>query len=524
MVPMRDGVKLKTDIYFPPNWDYSPRGVVLSRTPYNAEAKNIVQGYAGTYTQKGYIVVLQDQRGCFKSEGIFPVFNSDNTDGVDTINWIMDQSWCNGAIATIGGSAVCTNQYYYHAENPTGLKAANLLMGAPELYDIWFYPGGCYKNNIASWWLPAVTNTEQINLLLSHPSKDDYWINTSLITNNRIHNINLRAVHIGGWYDVFAQGTITGFEYYNYHGTEYAKNHQILVMGPWGHGPNPVHPDITYPDTEGWQFAQKAEEFIFGEALDGLERNWSSQPRVYYYMMGDPDAPGSTQTFNHWRTANDWPLSTMNYQPWYLHPNGTFSPNIPTSSANHSYLYDPTNPVGSRGGTTLFIDRENTACDQRPVETNRTDIQSYITPILTSPIEIAGRINATLLISSNCTDTDFMVKLMDVFPDGREMWVASGILKTRYRNGFSPTIVANMTPGEKFELNIDMWSTAYHFSPGHQIKISITSSNYPAFAVNPNTGGPVLPTFSEYNIANNTIICGNNASLSALWLPIIPIN
>jgi hypothetical protein len=213
----------------------------------------------------------------------------------------------------------------------------------------------------------------------------------------------------------------------------------------------------------------------------------------------------------------------MNYESWYFHPNGTFSPNIPTSSVNQSYLYDPTNPVQSRGGTTLFIDHPNGALDQRLVETDRLDILSYRTPILSTPVEIAGRINATLFIKSNCTDTDFTVKIMDVFPDGREMWVASGILKTRYRGGFSPEDVELMIPDSVYELNIDMWSTAYRFVPGHQIKVSITSSNYPAFAINPNTGGPVLPTFTDWNIANNSVVLGQIAMLSRIHMPILPI-
>jgi uncharacterized protein len=468
------------------------------------------------------IVILQDQRGCADSEGVFPVFNSDNTDGVDTINWIMAQSWCNGAIATIGGSAVCTNQYYYHVEGPTGLKAANLLMGASDLYDHWFYPGGCYRNTIGSWWLPAVTTPAQISDFFMHPAKDDYWANTSITVNNRVANVNVRAVHIGGWYDIFAQGTISGFENYNKLGSPIAQNHQILVMGPWGHGPNPVHTDITYPENGGWQLAVNAEQFIFQEQLKGIPQDWTTQPRVYYYVMGDPNSPNSTITHNHWRTSMEWPLSTSTYQAWYFHPNHTISPSIPNPADTlmHSYLYDPTNPVQTRGGTTLFIDAPNGACNQRSVETGRPDILAYSTPILEKDVEIIGRVNATLYIQSNCTDTDFTVKIMDVFPDGREMWVAAGILKTRYREGFSPSEISFMVPNQIYEVNIDMWSTAYRFIQGHQIKVSITSSNYPAFAVNPNTGGSVLPFFSEYRIANNSVICGSPIHLSKLWMPI----
>jgi predicted acyl esterase len=522
MVPMRDGVKLKTYVHFPVGWDGEPKGVILSRTPYNANAENMVSGYANYYAHtKGYIVVLQDLRGTGGSKGSFPIFNSDNTDGVDTVNWIRKQSWSNGRIASIGGSAVATNQYYYHVEAPEGLLAANLLMGASDFYDYWSFPGGCYRNSINSWWLPAVTNTAQIEELWRHPTKDSYWTNTSIITNNRRANVNLRAVHIGGWFDVFAQGTVSGFMDYNYYGTEYARNHQIMVMGPWGHGPNPVHHDITYPDAEnyGWQQAMAAEEFLFQEALNGVVQDWTDRPRVYYYVMGDPDANNSTITFNHWRTAMDWPIPTTIYEPWYFHPNGTLTPNLPTTAANRTYIYDPGNPVRSAGGNTLFPGGENGAWDQAGVENGRDDILAFYSPVLTEPLEIIGRLNATLFIASNCTDTDFAVKLMDVFPDGREMYIASGILKTRYRAGFAPEQVELLTNGTIYELSVDLWSTAYHFSPAHRIKVSITSSNYPAFSLNPNTGAAVSPVLGDYVIAQNTVLCGDSSQPSCIWFP-----
>jgi uncharacterized protein len=519
MLPMRDGVKLKTYIYYPPNYNGEKLPVIMCRTPYHAQAANLVAGSIENYvTNKGYILILQDLRGCFDSEGEFPLFNSDNTDGNDTCDWIVKQSWSNGKIASIGGSAVATNQYYYHAEGAQGMASANILMGASEYYDYWMFPGGCYRKGFSDWWLPAVTTQSEINKLLAHPSKDDYWTNSSVGTNERYKNINMRALHVGGWYDCFQQGTLTGFEYYNYKGTDYAKGHQILIMGPWGHGMYNKHVDVTFPESQGNYIFSASENFLFEETLWGKTKNWTTQPNVYYYVMGDPDATNSTIDFNNWRTGKDWPLTNITYEPWYLHSSGAFSSTTPTVTNNKTFIFNPINPVLTRGGTTLLQDF-NGACDQKSVESGRTDILSFYSGNLTTPVEIIGRVNATIYLNSNCTDTDINVKLMDVYPDGKEMYVASGILKARYRNGFRPADIQMMVPGKTYEFSIDMWSTAYRFVPGHQIKISVTSSDYPKFAVNPNTGGTVEPTFTTYKIAENTVICGEQNMYSCVWFP-----
>ena len=190
---------------------------------------------------------------------------------------------------------------------------------------------------------------------------------------------------------------------------------------------------------------------------------------------------------------------------------------MPNSTANMSYIYNPADPHQDYGGCTLYtVGNIIGATNERRVEYGRTDIVNFTTPILQSPIEITGQVFANLTVTSNCTDTDFYVKMMDIFPDGREMWVKDGILKARYQDGYNSTDF--LVPSQPTHLLIDMWSTAYRFEPGHRISITITSSDYPKFAVNPNTGGPVnaaLP--NDYNIANNTIICGGPDASSIIF-------
>ena len=257
--------------------------------------------------------------------------------------------------------------------------------------------------------------------------------------------------------------------------------------------------------------------FLFQEALFNQTVDWTDQPRVYYYMMGDPAWAANDSQVDVWRTAMDWPLNTTQNQARYLQPDQTLWYTMPNSTANMSYIYNPADPHQSYGGCTLYtVGNIIGATDERRVEYGRTDIVNFTTPILQSPIEITGQVFANLTVTSNCTDTDFYVKMMDIFPDGREMWVKDGILKARYQDGYNSTDF--LVPSQPTHLLIDMWSTAYRFEPGHRISITITSSDYPKFAVNPNTGGPVnaaLP--NDYNIANNTIICGGPDASSIIF-------
>ena len=184
---------------------------------------------------KEKLLVTQDLRGTGGSQGLFPVFQSDNTDGVDTVNWIMNQTWCNGKIASTGGSALAINQICYQAENPPGLRAALIYMGTGEMYDYGFYVGGCFRMNLAQNWLPEVNalsaTNNQLAVLLSHPTKDSYWQNVSLEMNNRYQNVDVRAVHVGGWADLFDQGTIQDFINYNDSLQPYAQGHRDLDHG-----------------------------------------------------------------------------------------------------------------------------------------------------------------------------------------------------------------------------------------------------------------------------------------------------
>jgi predicted acyl esterase len=530
LVWMRDGYKLYTRVYLPENWTSQDggRAVIMLRTPYNIDGEGNV-AMANSLTSQGYAVVMQDIRGTGGSTQLisFDVFRSDSNDAADTVNWILAQPWCNGSIATVGASAEAFTQIACHAAGPPGVKAAYIHAGAAELYDQWIYPGGCIRKNFMEAWLPGVNAISNYPTLVANARKDAYWTQLSLSMDNRYQNVNVRAVHFGGWYDCFQSGTIDTFMYYSHNATAYAKDHQILVMGPWYHG-GQNHTGVPgYLTLDGgYDLATLARNFIFGEALDGKVRNWTAQPRVYYMLMGDPADPAA----NQWKTAMDWPLPSTSEQ-WYFHPNGNLS-TTPPAAGNVSYLYDPRDPVHTGGGRVFPVQARSIdtpitwgAFDTRLTDAGRADVLQFRSSNLTSPVEVAGKLHATLRIASNCTDTDFSVKLLDIFPDGREIYVADGILKARYQNGFSSAAEALLVPGNAYDLDIDMWSMAYRFSPGHRIGVSITSSNYPEYAVNPNTGDAVGPWGPSdmgtipFNVANNTVLLGQGAVLSGIWFP-----
>ncbi|MHA1682949.1 MAG: CocE/NonD family hydrolase [Promethearchaeota archaeon] len=527
MVKMRDGVELFTAVYYPDGVGIDDsRAVVLLRTPYDIQ-NPMYSGIVNQYVhQDGYILVMQDLRGTHGSryDDDFKIFFSDANDGNDTVNWILNQEWCNGSIATVGASAEAANQITYHAEG-ANVKAAFIHAGPSELYDHWIFPGGCLRKNFIEAWLPREGYAKFGEVVENARKDDDFWGQVSLETNNRFENVRVRAVHFGGWYDCFQQGTIDSFMLYNYNGSTYARDHQILVMGPWHHGGS-VHPGVNYSSVEtGMNEAIAAREFIFQESLDGIEKNWTNVPRVYYVVLGDPNS--ADPKVNQWRNATGWPVSGITDEAWYFHPNGTLSSAVPSSSANMSYLFDPSDPVKNGGGTTFPVQSpiESTpifpgAVDNKPMEDGRSDILKFTSEILSSPVEIIGRITATLRVMSNCTDTDFTVKLLDIYPDGREINIADGILKTRYRNGFDSASEEFMTPGAYYDITVDLWSMAYRFTPGHRIRVSISSSNYPKFAVNDNTGGAITQFLgNSYFIANNTVEVGAGVAMSCIHLP-----
>jgi predicted acyl esterase len=495
MVEMRDGIHLATDVYLPNNIS-SPHGAILIRTPYNKNASGDIPKWA----DMGWPSIIQDTRGRFQSEGIDTMFRDDSTDGYDTLEWIAQQNWSNGKVATIGGSATGIVQYLMAGTNPPALKCQYIGAATPNLYTT-IFPGGEFRKHMVESWLehqgssyilPEIWANENYSL--------EFWTNVSLEDNWQ--DVNVPAFHIGGWYDCFCQGLLDGFMGYQYNGGSGAVGKSKLMVGPWTHAlfGSKLQGELIYPENAKDVYSQEYWDEILEQYILENSTDFENRPNVVYYVMGD--VSNTSAMGNFWRYAESWPPAFIPDE-WYFHENNVLSMNSPEPYSPKTYTYNPSNPVPTKGGTNLdyFAPTWAGPYDQRSIE-NRADVLLFTSDVLTEPYEATGRIKARLYVSSNCPDTDFTVKLTDVYPDGRSMLICDGILRMRNRNGCDHWEF--MTPGEVYEVEVDLWSTSYIWNTGHKIRVAVSSSNYPRYLANPNTIDGINQG-TGYNIAQNTL-------------------
>jgi uncharacterized protein len=511
MVPMRDAVKLATDVYLPATNGVFP--VLLGRTPYN---KAITAGAGEDGARHGYATVVQDTRGRFGSEGENLAFEADGWaeqwDGYDTVEWIVHQPWCNSKIGSFGGSAGAITQMLLAGSGQTNLMSQHLTVGAPSLYCDVVYFGGVFRKALVEDWLRVTAfSPEALKLWTGHPDYDDYWRARELT--HRYDKINAAAVHIGGYFDIFAQGTLDAFVGYQEHGGPKARGQQKLIMGPWTHGVfSEKSGELTFPNGKRPPNNVRDQWRWFDHTLKGVDNGIEREPAVTYYVMGDTgdtNAPGNT-----WRTASQWPPVAATVTPFYLHADRSVSTVKPGSSPKLTFAYDPTNPVPTIGGRQLTLPAGPK--DQRPIE-NRPDLLVFTSEVLSAPLEVTGRVRARLWASSDAPDTDFFVQLCDVYPDGRSFNICEGCLRARFRESFNREKL--LKPGEVYEFNIDLWSTSIVFNKGHRLRVHVTSSSANGFDPNPNTGEPFRASTTS-RVARNTIYC-DPGHPSQLLLPVV---
>lgn len=493
MVTMRDGVQLATDVYRP-IFRSSPHGTIFLKTPYNKDYLKIV-GIIGILC--GWPTVIQDMRGRFASDGIDTVFKNESTDGADTLTWIANQTWSNGKIATIGPSAMGITQYCMAGANPQNLSCQYVQVATPNLYKHAVYQGGEFRKNLVENWLSGQNSTYILQEVLENENFTlGYWGNVTLDDN--WEDVNVPAIHVGGWYDIFSQGTIEAYIGYQHLAGPGARGKSKLIMGPWTHTGffSRKQGELTYPRNSLDRFSLRMFRDMIRLYTMNETDDFSRWPTISYYVMGDVDttrAPG-----NEWRYADDWPIPSTEVK-WYFHPDGLLTTNLPGFDDPLMYVYDPTDPVPTIGGRNLFSPAG--PYDQRPVE-NRSDMLVFTSPVLQQPYEATGPIKARLFVSSDCPDTDFTVKLTDVYPNGRSMYITDGILRMRNRNGQDHWEF--MQPGDIYEVSVDLWSTSYIWNTGHRIQVEVSSSNYPRFLNNPNTADEIYKN-STYTIAHNVL-------------------
>ena len=553
VIPMRDGVVLYADVYRPAGEGKHP--VIVSRTPYSTERFPSSYASAVYFARRGYVYVFQDVRGRHESEGRWEPFRDDIEDGYDTIEWAAVQSWSNGKVGMEGGSYLGHVQWRAAQAAPPHLVTIFPRVASTSIYHDWITvnggwrlafnfgwgpvrqesrimqnpgphamaggPAGISYDNVI-WHLPldemqalVGRDAQFFSDWLAHPDYDDYW--RRLNVEEQFGKIGVPVHTMGGFFDIFAQGTLRGYAGVSTLGrSATAREGSQMVIGPWEHGVSQTVGDLDWGKNASVDTNALALRW-FDYWLKGIDTGLLDEPPVKIFVMGR----------NQWSYENEYPLARTRYVPLYLgsggnangsHGDGILSWEAPgAESGPDSYAYDPGNPVPSLGGANCCgVATPSGPRDQRPIE-HRADVLVYTTPVLSEPVEVVGPVKLVLHASSSATDTDFVAKLIDVYPDGRSINVAEGILRGRHREGVDRQVL--MVPHQPYELEIDMIGTANLFRAGHRIRVHVTSSHFPQFARNLNNGKP-YGTSDAWIIAEQTVY-HSTVRPSHILLPVV---
>ena len=546
-MPMRDGTILRADMFRPDDGDAHP--VILGRSPYNKQLYDPYRPWQ-LFADRGYIVLVQDCRGRNASEGVFYPFIDEMQDGYDSVEWAASQKWSTGSVGMFGTSYLGVTQWMAAAAAPPHLKTIIPSFTSCDYHNGWIYQNGALLRAFSLIWglgsfigdalakakLPPEEKkriAEEVGTLMSdekalmermpledmpvlskhglapyyadylaHPDGDDYWERWNLA--NYHNKIQVPIFSMGGWYDMFLGAT-----FQNYHGmvknggSKLARENQKLVIGAWAHNrpqfsSNP-YPDISFGPKVGGGAIDLDGQSVrwFDRWLKGIENGIDREPKLTIFTTGR----------NAWQNPPSWPLPNTQYTNFYFHSrgransrhgDGVLSPTAPSDEPQDTYIYDPRNPVPTRGGGAFLF---GGAWEQEHIE-ERTDILVYTSAPLPEDLEVTGPVSVTFWAASTAKDTDFTAKLTDVFPDGLSMNIADNIIRARYREGL--TKQKFIQPGEVYEYTIDLYSISNLFKKGHRIRLDISSSNFPRFDRNPNTG-TVISKETELRPAMQTI-------------------
>ena len=523
-VPMRDGVTLRANVYRPPEGRWP---VLLTRLPYG---KDLPVGSAALdpvqAVRRGYVVIVQDTRGRLASEGEFRPFETEADDGVDTIAWAAGLPYSDGQVGMYGLSYFGFTQWSAALQQPPALKAIVPFVTWCDPLNGLAFRGGALELGVTAHWtlqmsfdllarqyrgdmqrmgaafaslaremdelgasgyasLPLaefgpLRRQPMLPLLferVAHPMDADALQNLTIA--GKHERAQIPSFNIGGWFDIFLADTIANFAAMRQQGRP-----SKLLIGPW------THTNQRSPVGElDFGFASQA-SFInlqtdmhrlqlrwFDHWLKGIDTGLLAEPPIRLFVMGA----------NVWRDEREWPLARAVPTPFYLRAGGGLSQEPPDRESPDTYTYDPAHPVPTHGGA-LLIAPEFPAgpVDQRRIEA-RPDVLTFTTPPLEQDTEVTGPLTVQLWACSSAPDTDFVARLVDVYPDGRAFNLTDGIIRARYRNGSTESL---LEPGQPYAFNIDLWATSNVFKAGHRIRVQVTSSNFPRWDRNQNTGHP----------------------------------
>jgi putative CocE/NonD family hydrolase len=524
---MRDGNVLYADIYYPEG--KGPFPAILMRLPYDkTNGQDYVYAHPSWFATQGYLVVVQDTRGRWKSEGEFYPFKHEMTDGYDTVEWVAGLPACNGKVGMYGFSYVGATQLMAAVMQPPHLVCICPAMTASQYYEGWTYNGGAlslatslswavelaigeadrrhmpdlerelwnaFMHNMRTWYgylplneIPLLKETGIAPYYfdwLDHPTYDEYWKRWSI--DMRYDQITVPALFTAGWYDVFRDGTLKNFLGLQQSGVgEKIKNKHKLLAGPWYHVPwIQLMGDLDFGE-EARNLVSDVHVRWFDYWLKGIDNGLMDEPPVRIFVMGD----------NVWRSEDEWPPKGVHNVNYYLHSRGRANSlqgdgyldlQVPDAQDPDIFVYNPRFPVPSLGGHACCFPgiAPMGPFDQRPAEVqNQTLI--FTTQPLEEDVWVAGPVTVSLWAASSAVDTDFCAKLVDVYPDGRAINLTEGIIRGRYRDSLEKASL--LTPDEVYRFDIQLGNTCNVFKAGHRIRVEISSSNFPHWDRNPNTG------------------------------------
>lgn len=536
-IPMRDGVELCANVFRPSGAGRTP--VILIRTPYN-KGSGITPNYQA-FVDRGYAVVVQDVRGRFDSKGVFDPLYQETPDGEDTLKWLAAQPWSDGSVGMMGGSYLGIVQWRLALANPPQLKAIfPTVSGCDDYLDRFYSPGGAMKLGHRLLWLAdnwkapdfikpefsrfvlhlplrtadraaAGQRIDMYQKAIDHPAYDGFW--KSLSVRERIAQVRVPVFSAGGWYDNFVESDLEAFAALRRLGRQ-----ARLMVGPWPHSIPASFPGVNFGPGAS-------------VALRTLQLEWFD---YWLKPAGDrkPPAGGPLRIFvmglNAWRDEQEWPLKRTRWTPMYLSSrgnansldgDGVLTPRPAREEPPDRFAYDPRHPVPTLGGAVCCNPKVFPwgPADQRPVE-KRRDVLVYDSRPLNEDMEVTGPVRVILHVSTSAPDTDFTAKLVDVFPDGHARNLTDGILRLRYRQSLEKPVLAR--PNEIYQITIDAGVTSNVFRAGHRLRLEISSSNFPRFDRNPNTGRPVGEE-TELRSALQAVYHGRRHP-SHILLPVIP--
>jgi predicted acyl esterase len=500
MVPMRDGKKLSTYLYFPAG--KGPWPVLYEQRYANLRAPGTRKSFA-RLASAGYVVAAQNFRGTHLSEGTWVGYRAlgwgKQQDGFDTVEWLARQPWSTGKVGTFGSSQAGFAQNFLAVARPPHLVCQYMIDTGLSLFHEGYRIGGTTRPERFKR-MDAVCRDPRDNRRLMaewfrHPTYDDYWAEEDCT--RHFDRMDVPCFTVGSWYDFMCVGSVESFLGRQHRGGPHSRGKQQLLIGPWLHGrfkETNRTGELTYP--ENARFAMQAHMVRwFDHYLKGIDNGAEREPTVRYYTMGavgEKGAPG-----NEWRTSPTWPVKAK-ATAYYLRKGGKLTRRAPTKEASSTtFLADPLHPNTIPGRAFPG------ARDARAFEKQK-EVRTFTSEVLTEPVEWTGKVRAELYVSSTARDTDFIVRVSDIYPDGRSILLMDYVRRARYREGYEKEVL--METGKVYRVAFDVGWTSQVFNRGHRIRITVASTGAPFFEPNPNTGEPLtIEPPAKTVVAKNTV-------------------